>query len=145
MDNLVAEVSPAEAWEGLVSNSESVLVDVRTKAEWNFVGTPDLSSIEKSTVLLEWMRLPGMAVNSEFTEELLGHFEGTAPSKIYFICRSGARSMQAAQTIAMAAAARGQRVECVNVAEGFEGDLNADGHRGQSNGWKARGLSWRQS
>ena len=53
--------------------------------------------------------------------------------------------MAAAHLIAEAFAAKGQAVDCVNVAEGFEGDLDGERHRGNLNGWKARGLSWRQS
>jgi len=145
MKNLVTEVSPGEAWDSLKADRNAVLVDVRTKEEWMFTGIPDLAGMNKNSVLLEWKRLPGMAVNEEFFRELLAQFEGTAPSKIYFLCRSGVRSMQAAHTTALAFSANGQTVDCVNVAEGFEGDLDADGHRGNKNGWKMRGLPWRQS
>ncbi len=145
MENAVSEVSPDIAWDRLNSTADTILVDVRTKAEWAFVGVPDLGPLGKNPVLLEWMSFPGMPRNEEFADDLLGHFEGAAPSAIYFVCRSGQRSMQAAQSIALAFAAKGQSVECVNVAEGFEGDLDSAGHRGNINGWKARGLSWRQS
>ncbi|CAN0605672.1 unnamed protein product, partial [Ectocarpus sp. 12 AP-2014] len=57
----------------------------------------------------------------------------------------GARSLRAAYLVADHLAARGEKVTCLNIAEGFEGDLNASAHRGSKNGWKSRGLSWRQS
>ena len=145
MGSAVSAVLPDTAWEALAASPDTVLVDVRTKAEWSFVGLPDLSALNKKPLLLEWVRLPGMSVNDRFGEDLLEQLGETAPSKIFFICRSGARSLQAAQLAAMSFAAVGQSVECVNVAEGFEGDLDADGHRGKISGWKARGLSWRQS
>ncbi|MCP5089232.1 MAG: rhodanese-like domain-containing protein [Rhodobacteraceae bacterium] len=145
MKNAISEVSPDIAWDRLKPGGDAVLVDVRTKAEWSFVGVPDLSSLGKSPILLEWMTFPGMSLNESFAVDLQEQLGGAAPSEILFICRSGQRSMQAAQTTAMAFAAKGQKVECVNVAEGFEGDLNSKAHRGNNNGWKARGLSWRQS
>jgi rhodanese-related sulfurtransferase len=58
---------------------------------------------------------------------------------VLFLCRSGVRSAAAAE-----AAARAGYAHAYNVTEGFEGPLDADGHRGVS-GWKAAGLPWRQS
>ena len=76
---------------------------------------------------------------------MLETFGANAPSKIFFMCRSGARSMQAAQAVAAALSATGQSGECINIKEGFEGDLGADQHRGATSGWKAAGLPWKQS
>nr|WP_323778512.1 rhodanese-like domain-containing protein [Amylibacter sp.] len=133
------------AWEHLRDNKDAVLVDVRTQAEWSFVGVPDLTDMGKQPLLIQWMTLPAMQPNPDFLDGLENQLDGAAPSKIYFLCRSGARSMAAAQLTAQAFAAQGKTVECVNIAEGFEGDLNEDRHRGHLNGWKARGLAWRQS
>lgn len=145
MENIVSEVTPDQAWDALANTADAVLVDVRTTAEWSFVGTPDLTELGKQPILIQWMQLPGMVLNTDFTENLNEALGGAAPSNIFFICRSGARSLQAAQTVAMAFAAKGQTVNCVNVAEGFEGDLDSQSHRGNKNGWKARDLAWRQS
>lgn len=145
MTTSVTEVSPQEAWTGLQGDPSALLVDVRTQAEWSFVGTPDLSSINKAPILVEWATLPGMQRNEHFIEGLMTHLDGSAPSKIYFMCRSGARSMAAAKAAAAALDAQGTPVACINVAEGFEGDLDQARHRGTSNGWKARGLPWVQS
>jgi rhodanese-related sulfurtransferase len=60
---------------------------------------------------------------------------------IYCICRSGARSAAAATALTQA----GFKPTAINVAEGFEGDLDGERHRGHKNGWKARGLPWIQS
>lgn len=133
------------AWEHLRDNKDAVLVDVRTQAEWSFVGVADLTDMGKQPLLIQWMTLPAMQPNPDFLDGLEKQLDGAAPSKIYFLCRSGARSMAAAQLTAQAFAAQGKTVECVNIAEGFEGDLNEDRHRGHLNGWKARGLAWRQS
>ncbi|MEM9795875.1 MAG: rhodanese-like domain-containing protein [Pseudomonadota bacterium] len=125
-------------------DSRSVLVDVRTRPEWGFVGGPDLSDLKKDVLRVEWKSWPDMAPNPAFVGALLDGGDGL-PSHYLFICRSGARSMQAAQAVAATLSAKGVSVTCTNVAEGFEGDLDADKHRGGLNGWKARGLPWRQS
>jgi len=77
--------------------------------------------------------------------EALRRDGGRMPSRILFICRSGARSLAAARAVAEAIGPGSGLEHCTNVAEGFEGDLDSDGHRGTLNGWKTRGLPWRQS
>lgn len=131
------DLTPRQAWELLVADGSAVLVDVRTSAEWVFVGLPDLSSLGRRVVALEWTSFPGGAHNQRFLAEL----EGAAPREaaVLFICRSGHRSLAAAD-----AAARAGWLRSYNVLDGFEGDLDADGHRG-ARGWRAEGLPWRQS
>lgn len=141
----ISEVGPMEAWSVLQREKTSVLIDVRSKAEWTFVGSPDLSSLGKGTIQVEWKSFPGMAENPDFLPELAQCLGVTAPSKMLFLCRSGVRSLSAARAVALSYAARAQPVTCVNVADGFEGDLDATKHRGTFSGWKARGLPWRQS
>lgn len=148
----VDAVGPEEAFRLLGEAPDTRLVDVRTRAEWSFVGLPDLSPIGKQIWPIEWTRFPDMAPNPAFLDELQGLIArdgGQTPRRILFICRSGARSLAAAQAVAAGlddAPGDGAGLErCTNVAEGFEGDLDSDGHRGRINGWKARGLPWRQS
>jgi len=141
----IDELSPRKVYEELGQNAEAVLVDVRTKAEWSFVGVPDLSALGQRVLTIEWLCFPSMQPNPSFTNTLLEMAGGAFPERIYFICRSGARSMSAAQQVAAAANAIGQGVHCTNVAEGFEGDLDEERHRGTMNGWKAHGLPWRQN
>jgi rhodanese-related sulfurtransferase len=89
-------------------------------------------------VLIPWQLYPTMQVNGAFTEHL--RKAGVTPeNRIYFICRSGARSLHAGH----AAQADGFP-HAFNVADGFEGPVDAEGHRGQVAGWKAEGLPWRQ-
>lgn len=134
----VPDISPAATWEALSQDPAATLIDVRTDAEWNFVGVPDLSAIGKQVVLIPWQVYPAMQVNGAFAEHL--HKAGlTAESKLYFICRSGARSLVAGQ-----AAQQAGFPHAFNVADGFEGPVDAEGHRGQVGGWKATGLPWRQ-
>jgi rhodanese-related sulfurtransferase len=141
----VSECGPEAAFADLSANRDTLLIDVRTRPEWSFVGVPDLQTAAAGMILAEWREFPGMAVNARFTESLLSDLGPEIPKRMYFICRSGARSMDAARNVAEALNSRGLKVECINVAEGFEGDLNQDGHRGQRNGWKMRGLPWRQT
>ncbi len=141
----VIEETPQQTWSGLENTSDAVLVDVRTKAEWSFIGIPDLSALDKQVILQEWRQYPDMSVNEGFVANILDQFGGAAPSKIYFLCRSGVRSLEAAHVVSEALSAQGQSVVCVNVLEGFEGDLNSERHRGETNGWKSRGLAWGQS
>ncbi|MEM9009706.1 MAG: rhodanese-like domain-containing protein [Pseudomonadota bacterium] len=145
VDRGVEVLSPQSAWDLLKSQNSAALVDVRSRAEWSFVGVPDLSPVGKQVVLAEWRSFPGMAVNPRFVEELEEGMGDPPPSDILFICRSGARSMEAATITAERLNANGHAVRCHNVAEGFEGDLDAESHRGAVSGWKARGLPWRQS
>ena len=141
----VGTVNPSEAWERLGQSRDAVLVDVRTQAELSFVGEPDLTGLGKAPVCVEWAVYPDMSKNPRFVAAMMEKFDGSVPSEIYFICRSGARSLRAAEAVVEHLAETGQAADCFNVAEGFEGDLNAQGHRGCLNGWKARGLAWRQS
>ncbi len=142
---IVDEVDPAEACRLLESDPDTALIDVRTRAEWAFIGVPDLSALGRPLWPVEWVAFPSMARNPEFVSELAARTDGKWPARLFFICRSGNRSMAAAQLVAATLAEQGVAAHCTNVAEGFEGDLDQDGHRGRVNGWKVRGLPWRQN
>lgn len=141
----VGEVGPKDAWEAMASSRPTLMIDVRTTREWSMVGVPDLSSLNQPVAFIEWQSFPAMAINQNFVEEALGAADQTDAEEIYFICRSGVRSLHAAMTTSAAAAATGRKLACFNVATGFEGDPNAQGDRGELNGWIANGLPWRQS
>jgi rhodanese-related sulfurtransferase len=141
----VGEVDPDEAWNILKSDKTARLIDVRTRAEWSFVGVPDTREIEQTSIFIEWSSYPDMSANPAFAAEVEAAIGSENPGPLLFICRSGARSLQAALAVTDHFAQTGKPVTCLNVAEGFEGDMDASGHRGSHNGWKARGLAWRQS
>jgi rhodanese-related sulfurtransferase len=138
------DITPEEAWQVLVDNPEAVLVDCRTEAEWRFVGVPDISSLgsvsslKRDVVYVEWSRTDGTH-NDGFVDDLQA--AGVTPGErpVVFLCRSGNRSIGAAE--AATAAGIGPSY---NVLDGFEGNLDEQGHRGAT-GWKAIGLPWRQS
>jgi len=113
------------------------VVDVRTDAEWAYVGLPDLTEAGKQPILIPWQFASGQ-VNAAFTDQMKQ--AGLNPShQIYFLCRSGARSLAAAQ----AAQAAGFP-NAYNIGDGFEGPPDEHGHRGTVAGWKAEALPWRQ-
>lgn len=141
---VVGDHSPVEAWDALRADPSSFMVDVRTDAEWAFVGCPDLSSAGKPLWRLSWRSFPDMSLNQGFVTELVDLAESAGATTVFFICRSGARSLEAACAVE-ALAPNARAMTLANVAEGFEGDLDATGKRGRDTGWKARGLPWRQT
>ena len=141
----IADSPPEEAWRELAANRRSCLVDVRTKPEWMYVGVPDLSPIGRRVIFTEWNIYPDMRINACFAAELRAGLGSEWPETIFFLCRSGVRSKAAAAAFSGTAAAIGSPVRCVNVAEGFEGDLDGSFRRGRANGWKVKKLPWRQS
>jgi rhodanese-related sulfurtransferase len=137
------DISATEAWDILKNDPKAQLVDVRTMAEWNFVGLPDLASLGRGVHCVEWQQFPAGSINPEFVEEASGALGNAGAGKdtlVLFICRSGGRSRAAA--IAMAEAGY---QKSFNVAGGFEGDLDGERHRGKRNGWKAASLPWKQA
>ncbi len=135
---MVENVAPRHVWEALRSEPKARIVDVRTEPEWTFVGLPDLTDAAKQPVLIAWQVYPTMQVNRDFVDQL--RRAGLTPDHhIYFLCRSGVRSLAAAQ---VAQASGFQHV--YNIADGFEGPPDEDGHRGRVSGWKADDLPWRQ-
>ena len=131
------DITPQESWKLLAENPESVLVDVRTAVEWSWVGVPDLSSLGRQVVFIEWNTAGGH--NQNFVADLIA--AGVTPGErpVIFLCRSGNRSIPAAQAATAAGIA-----PAYNMLEGFEGQLDEHGHRGAA-GWRAEGLPWKQS
>ncbi|MDR2195079.1 MAG: rhodanese-like domain-containing protein [Gallionellaceae bacterium] len=125
-------LQPEEASALMQSSPAAKLVDVRTRAELDWVGRiPGAAEIE-------WASYPGMQPNSHFLTQLQ-QIAGN-DDVVMFICRSGARSHNAA-----ALATQAGYAHCYNVLAGFEGDKDDADHRGTINGWRRAGLPWRQS
>lgn len=136
-------VSVQTCWDVLSTDQAAALVDVRTTAEWAFVGVPDLSPLGKQVGRAEWVSFPSMSPNASFADEvsaLLSASDTNKDTPIFFLCRSGQRSQGAAATLTAAGFTR-----CYNIVAGFEGDADGSGHRGTINGWKVAGLPWVQS
>jgi rhodanese-related sulfurtransferase len=132
------DISPSEAMKKLKQDPNAQLIDVRTSAEWQYVGAPDLRPLNKRSIKIQWRELPNMDLNEDFVEEL----EMKVPSRytvLLFLCRTGGRSREAA----IAMTEHGYK-NCYNIDKGFEGDLDPNMHRGNISGWKAEKLPWKQ-
>lgn len=132
------DITPQQAWDLLSDNPEAVLVDCRTSAEWSWVGVPDISGLGRDVVYAEWNTNDGRH-NHGFVDDLLA--AGVTPGErpVVFLCRSGNRSISAAEAATAAGIA-----PSYNVLDGFEGNLDEHRHRGGT-GWRAIGLPWTQS
>jgi rhodanese-related sulfurtransferase len=143
IDAYAGDLAPQQAWDLLAQEAAAVLVDVRSPAEWAFVGVPDLSGLKKKPVLAAWQiynpaAKPPMVPNAAFADAVeAAQRDKSAP--VVFLCRSGVRSKAAA----IAMAKRGFQ-RCYNLAGGFEGPHDDALHRGRVSGWKAAGLPWTQ-
>lgn len=134
------DLSAAQAWALLSKEPDAQLIDVRSAAEWTFVGLPDLSAIGRRLHCLEWQIFPAMTQNPDFVAQASAAIGTNKDTPVLFMCRSGGRSRAAA--MAMTGAGYGK---CFNIAGGFEGDLDEERHRGVRNSWKAAGLPWKQT
>ncbi len=126
------ELLPSEAYELLQKAPAAKLVDVRTHAEWDYVGRIP------GAVEIEWESYPDGKPNPYFVEQLRQQVD--PESLVMFICRSGNRSHHAA----VAAAAAGY-TQSYNVLDGFEGKKDANSRRNTVGGWRVAGLPWFQS
>lgn len=134
---IAKQINPIQAFNNLKESPIAFLIDVRTPEEFNSVGIVDASFFNNRMILLPWQLMPTMDLNSNFIEELTKAFN--KDHELYFMCRTGGRSNQAAQQ----ALSLGFK-NCYNIINGFEGDLDSSNQRGKINGWKSLNLPWRQ-
>ena len=125
-------LTPGEAHELLQATPRARLIDVRTKAELDWVGRIP------GAIEIEWLAYPGNALNPHFLQTL--KHSVMTESLLLFMCRSGQRSSNAAK-----AATDAGFPDCYNILEGFEGNKDANGQRNRSGGWRACNLPWNQS
>ncbi|MCL2831412.1 MAG: rhodanese-like domain-containing protein [Betaproteobacteria bacterium] len=125
-------LTPREAYEVVQLAPGAKLVDVRTRAELDWVGRIP------GAIEIEWLHYPSNALNEHFIPQL--RQQVNPQSLVLFICRSGVRSYAAA----IAAIGAGYE-SSYNVLEGFEGDKDSSGQRNNLGGWRYAGLPWTQS
>jgi len=123
------DISPEQAW-AWAQTGEAVLVDVRSDAEREWVG------FVPGAVAMAWKQRPGMEPNPQIDAGIVAAAGG---KKAVLLCRSGVRSIAAARR------ATELGLQAYNILEGFEGDPDAQAHRGRIGGWRLRGLPWRQN
>ena len=131
------DVTPSEAYAAATGPEDALLVDVRTRAEWTYVGVPVLEGAHHDVAFVEWSTFPDGQVNGRFVDEVrAAGLQAGRP--VYLLCRSGVRSRAAAEALTDAGLG-----PAFNVLEGFEGPHDGEGHRTVA-GWKVAGLPWRQ-
>ena len=138
IDSNAQNITSVECFDKLSEIFNSYLIDVRTKPEWEFIGIPDLSSLNKKTIFISWHVYPEMKINSLFENQV---FESNIEKndKLFLICRSGKRSFHAAKFLTAC-----DYKHCFNVTDGFEGDKNTLSQRSTINGWKYNNFPWKQ-
>ena len=124
------DITLQEAWSLLKDDADAFLVDVRTEAEWSYVGTPDLSPIGRKPIFAQWLLAPAMSENPNFFDDLAA--QGMTPGKAAIVmCRTVNRSLKAARAMTAKGFPRSYF-----MLEGFEGSLDGEKHRGLRDGWK---------
>ena len=132
---MVAEVNPKQAWKMLQENPDAILLDVRSKVEFDYVGHP------VGAVHVPIQETPDWQTDPDFADKVIDQLgEASKDTTVLTLCRSGKRSLLAAQLLEE----RGYK-DTVNIAEGFEGDPDENRHRGNLNGWRFHGLPWEQT
>lgn len=135
----IPDVSPAEAWQ-MLKQSRAVLLDVRTTMEYQYVGHP------VGAVHVPWKEAPDWQTDPQFVAKVKQALTGCNDEEpvedlpVLTICRSGKRSLAAAEALAQQGFS-----EVYNIAEGFEGDLDENNHRNTKNGWRFHDLPWEQT
>ena len=132
---MIAEVTPPQAWKILRENPRAILLDVRSKVEFDYVGHP------QGAVNVPLLEFPDWQVDTAFVGKV-GALDGADDKSVpvLAICRSGGRSMMAAQLLEQAG-----YEQAMNIIEGFEGDLDDNNHRGNLSGWRFHKLPWEQT
>jgi len=129
---------PKMAIERLQNNPQALFVDVRSKAEYKYVGYPE------NSILIPWIDDPDWEPNPEaFSDVVMQELDGRENllnTEIILICRSGFRSNEALKCLENKGF-----TQVSHVASGFEGDLDENDHRGNLNGWRHDGMPWSQS
>ena len=129
---MIENLTPQQSWELMQSNPGAVLIDVRTKMEHSFVGRP------LSAVHVPWKEAPDWQLNTDFVEQVKQAVSDVS-NPVLLLCRSGKRSLEAAEVLQEAGFKH-----LVNILDGFEGDLDANKHRGNLGGWRFSQLPWEQ-
>ncbi len=137
------DVIPSDAYALATSNAGYYILDVRTVAEWQWVGHPGINKAGEGAALTgkvlnisyEVSKKGQMILNDHFLKDVQDVFQDTSNVVLITMCRSGSRS-KAAATVLEAA---GYNV--LNMVTGFEGSADTNGYR-TVNAWKVEGLPY---
>ena len=132
---MIREVTPPEAWKMLSDDQDAILLDVRSGFEFDYIGHP------VGAINIPLQEPPAWQTDPAFTDKVIEQLGVASKNRtILTLCRSGKRSMLAATLLAQ----QGYQ-NAVNIAEGFEGDLDENRQRGNRNGWLFHQLPWEQT
>jgi rhodanese-related sulfurtransferase len=138
---MIKEIPPQRAWDLLQSNANATLLDVRSSVEYYYVGHPC------GAIHIPYQEAPDWEIDENFAEKVLSALinktredEKIVSQPVLVICRSGKRSMEAAEELN-----RYGFKEIYNIAEGFEGDRDKNNHRSTISGWRFHNLPWEQT
>jgi len=129
----IKRLPPKQAWSLLDTDSSAVLLDVRDRTEFGFVGHP------VGALNIPWKEAPAWQANPDFLAETRRRIPDYG-TPVLLLCRSGQRSLDACKALAEAG-----YTDVTNIEEGFEGPLDEHKHRNTQGGWRAHGLPWEQS
>jgi rhodanese-related sulfurtransferase len=130
---MIKSLTPEQSWALLQENPSAVILDVRTRIEYSFVGHPP------EAIHIAWKEFPDMQLNEQFVDQVKEKVKNKN-IPILLLCRSGQRSLAAAKALEDTG-----YTHLVNILEGFEGSLDDEKHRGTINGWRFNNLPWMQS
>jgi rhodanese-related sulfurtransferase len=138
---MIKEITPPQAWKLVQSENNTVIIDVRSSMEFEYVGHP------VGAIHVPWQQPPNWQPEPGFVQDVCDALEAVHPGANYkediqvlALCRSGARSHSAGEALL----SNGFK-NVYNIIEGFEGDKNDNNHRNTLNGWRVHGLPWEQS
>ena len=137
MDERFKTADPKSCYAQLQADEACLLVDCRTEEEWNLTGIPELSAIGKRPLLIEWTNSRNQK-NPDFIDSIAAF--ASKDTALIIMCRIGGRSASACHALAEAGFS-----DVTNMAAGFEGRADENGHRNSFEGWRADGLPWTQS
>jgi rhodanese-related sulfurtransferase len=129
----IKSLPPKQAWSVLDTEPAAVLLDVRDRTEYSFVGHAT------GSVNIPWKNAPDWKPNPNFLAEVRQRFPNLN-TPLLLMCRSGQRSLDACKALAEVG-----YTDLTNIEEGFEGPLDEHKHRGALGGWRAHELPWEQS
>ena len=126
-------LEPKAIWDYLQAHPAALFVDVRMEIEYLYVGHPP------GVVHIPWYEYPEMHVDPSRFAAQVEREAGDKTRPVVLLCRSGRRTVPAAEALEAAGFD-----EVVNVVHGFEGELDEHFQRGRLNGWRFDGLPWEQ-
>ena len=138
--SFVGNITAKESFDELMSSADSVLVDVRSSRELSVDGVAFLENHPDRLLFCEWRSETPQNEKRKFLDDLLLRINFQVTSRLYFICRSGIRSREAASYVGNELFVTGVNVICLNISDGFEGNAYKMFGFGERNGWKAAGL-----